>query len=332
MTPDFTTPAMQELSALEQWVCWKRVWRGNEPTKKPFMTDGFSASATDPTTWTTFAGVRRAVPTLGTDKGIGFVLGAPYSGIDVDSCREPNSGAIADWGMAIITALNSYAEISPSGTGVKIIARGTLPTPGRKTALKTVTPMVSWKSAAIEMYSAKRYFAITGLPVSNTRITIEPAQGALDALYTRFFGTVTDMSAEMSTGTTTTVLPSAGLEDEAVLEHARAAANGHRFRRLFDVGDISLYGSASEADAGLCALLLFWCGDDLEQVDRLFRRSALCRSKWTDRADYRERTIAFAASGKTDVYQRPDEIRRPLSERRARPVATGPSLSEQVIS
>jgi primase-polymerase (primpol)-like protein len=304
LSPDFTMLAIQELAALKQWVCWKRAWRGNEPTKVPLQTDGFSASTTDPTTWTTFRAVSKAVPTIGHDKGVGFVFTAadPYAGVDLDACREPKSGAIADWGMEIITELNSYTEISPSGTGVKIIAKGTLPRPGRKTALKSVAPMVTYKTAAIELYASKRYFTITAAHLGGTPKTIEPAQCALYALYLKYFGNAVAV-AETSDAATT--LPSsAGLKDDAVIEHARNAINGAHFRRLFDDGDTGRYGSASEADAGLCALLLFWCGNDVGQVDRLFRRSALCRSKWIERADYRERTIAFAASSKSDVFQR----------------------------
>jgi len=44
--------------------------------------------------------------------------------------------------------LNSYAEISPSGRGVHIIAKG-----------KTPAPL---KRDRIEMYSAERYFTVTG--------------------------------------------------------------------------------------------------------------------------------------------------------------------------
>jgi hypothetical protein len=40
-------------------------------------------------------------------------------GIDLDSCRDAN-GAIADWAQGVITRFNTYAEVSPSETGVKL--------------------------------------------------------------------------------------------------------------------------------------------------------------------------------------------------------------------
>ena len=53
-----------------------------------------------------------------------------------------------------------------------------------------------------------------------------------------------------------------------------------KFCRLFDDGDISDYqGDHSVADQGLCRLIAFRTQDP-EQIDRLFRLSALYRQKW----------------------------------------------------
>ena len=69
------------------------------------------------------------------------------------------------------------------------------------------------------------------------------------------------------------------LSDEAVIAKAFAAKNGEKFRRLWN-GDTTDYKSQSEADAALVASLAFWCSGDREQMDRLFRQSALMREKW----------------------------------------------------
>ena len=52
-------------------------------------------------------------------------------------------------------------------------------------------------------------------------------------------------------------------------------------------------GDHSRADLALCRLIAFYT-QDAEQVDRLFRASALSRAKWEHRADYREWTITKA--------------------------------------
>jgi putative DNA primase/helicase len=74
---------------------------------------------------------------------------------------------------------------------------------------------------------------------------------------------------------------------------------------LFDRGDCAGYASRSEADLALCGALAFWTRGDPEQIDRLFRRSALYRAKWNeDRGDmtYGARTIAVAIGRCTAFY------------------------------
>jgi primase-polymerase (primpol)-like protein len=93
------------------------------------------------------------------------------------------------------------------------------------------------------------------------------------------------------------------LDDEQVLEHARQAKNAAKFASLFDDGDTSTYeGDDSRADLALVGMLAFWTHDP-DQIDRLFRRSALYREKW-NRADYRERTIDAALNNAREMYRR----------------------------
>ena len=46
------------------------------------------------------------------------------------------------------------------------------------------------------------------------------------------------------------------------------------------MGEIPDGKSHSDADMSLASILAFWCGGDTEQMDRLFRKSGLMRSKW----------------------------------------------------
>jgi len=73
----------------------------------------------------------------------------------------------------------------------------------------------------------------------------------------------------------------ADLSDDELLERATSAANGEKFRRLWN-GDIGGYDSHSEADMALCTLLAFWTGGDCGRMDRLFRESGLIREKWDE--------------------------------------------------
>jgi len=68
------------------------------------------------------------------------------------------------------------------------------------------------------------------------------------------------------------------LSDESVIERASKSVNREKFKKLWN-GDIPSYESRSEADLALASILAFWCGRDIEQMDRLFRKSGLMRKK-----------------------------------------------------
>jgi primase-polymerase (primpol)-like protein len=115
-----------ELKALPSWVCWIMEPRipGEEATKIPYCALGnYRAKTNDPRTWTTFDEAWKAFCT-GRFSGIGFMLAPPHVGVDLDGCRDRDTGIIAAAAMSIILALNSYSEISQSGCGVKTILRG----------------------------------------------------------------------------------------------------------------------------------------------------------------------------------------------------------------
>ena len=95
----------------------------------------------------------------------------------------------------------------------------------------------------------------------------------------------------------------AELSDDEVIELCRKAKNATKFERLYDHGDISEYaGDDSRADQALISLMAFYTQDP-EQLDRVFRGSALYRpEKWGERWDYRRRTIEKALNGLTETY------------------------------
>jgi hypothetical protein len=82
--------------------------------------------------------------------GIGFVFCSadPYVGVDLDNCRDPEVGTVAEWAQKIIDSFaDSYVEASPSGTGVHIIFEGTLKDGAKKKK----------QSTGIEAYGQDRY-------------------------------------------------------------------------------------------------------------------------------------------------------------------------------
>jgi hypothetical protein len=65
--------------------------------------------------------------------GVGFVFteSDPFCGVDLDACVDPKTGGVASWAEGIVRELDSYAEFSPSGTGLHVLLRAKLPSRGQ---------------------------------------------------------------------------------------------------------------------------------------------------------------------------------------------------------
>ena len=279
----------QVLRGRRAWVTWRAEGQGDRNKKPPYdPRTGRLASCSDPATWASFAEALTAVEE-GAYDGIGFQLGPPFVGIDLDGCRDAETGVIDAAAMAIIGDINSYTEVSPSGKGVHILAIGILP-PGRR------------RTQGVELYDRDRYFTITGQHVPGTPLTIEERNPQLTALHKRLFGAeepprkVEPRAAQLQ-ASPSGEHASAPLTDEALLAKMRAANNGGWFERLWDGDWHGEYPSQSEADLAMCANLAFWTGRDPERMDSLFRQSGLFRPKWDEHRGprtYGEATIATA--------------------------------------
>ena len=120
--------ALAPLKALPNWVCWKWEWKVNKNgvgkwTKPPLRPDNPQryAKNNDPSTWGTYEEALAAFD-AGQCDGIGFnLLGTDIAAFDLDKCRDRTSGAIAPEAMAIVNRTQSYTEITPSGTGLRVI-------------------------------------------------------------------------------------------------------------------------------------------------------------------------------------------------------------------
>jgi len=295
-----------ELLSLPQWVLWEWLNRDGRWTKPLINPATFrNAKSNSPDTWGAFEKVRKAVES-GAYPGLGFVLWTtdPYCFIDLDKCRAPETGEIAPWALAVMRRFpGTYMEVSPSGTGIKILIRGKLIAGGK---VKTITAVGATPGAKIEIYD-KKYTTLTGHLVAGEVRVITDHQGELEALWGELFETE-DPEPFSEFQARTAVSESISEDDEAILARARGARNGDRIVRLLDHGDISAYGNdRSSADLALCNDLAFWFGKDAARMDRNFRRSPLFRPKWDavhggDGATYGQMTIAKAIADCADVY------------------------------
>ncbi len=270
-----------------QWICWKYVERDGGDTKCPVdPRTGQIADATDRAIWCSFEEALAAWRTLGC-AGVGFVFSEddPFTGIDLDDCLDLTGDPVPS-AREIIDEFNSYTEISPSGKGVKIfIVAAKRGSRCRSKAIKGF--------AETEIYSKGRFFTVTGRLLPGCPPTVERRQEQLDALCRRLWPPPP------------APLPGFHGSDDELIEKACTAANGERFKRLFE-GDTSPHGGDdSAADLALCNYLAFWTGKDPDRMDRLFRRSGLMREKWDERRGdrtYGQRTIDCAIASCSEVY------------------------------
>ena len=274
----------EELTGRRQWVAWRIGERDGKPSKFPYTPGtGKMAKSNSPATWRSYADACEAQRN-GAD-GIGFMFSKddPYAGVDLDKCRNPDTGAIASWAQRIVKRLNSYTEISPSGKGLHIIIRGTVPPGGNRTG----NLPAAWNAgdgAEVEMYSERRYFTMTGNQLAGTPGETREGDGELKALHDELFGARTPQKPEPAR-------PRLELDDDKFIERMAGASNGVKFEALWS-GDIRGYPSPSEADQALLNILAYWTQGDRARMERLFGKSALGqRKKWRERPDYRNRTI-----------------------------------------
>lgn len=178
------------LSSRMQWILWRTEDRGGKPTKVPVRTNGYSAKSNDPDTWSSFRAALHCYQQQPERyAGIGYVFASddPFAGIDLDGCRDPESGKVADWAKQIIVECGSYAEVSPSETGVKIFIQAKSPlASGRKVELPDAERVCD-KAPAIEIYDQLRYFAVTGYRLQGMSAEPLKRQEWLDKLCAAYF-------------------------------------------------------------------------------------------------------------------------------------------------
>ena len=290
----------QELAALRQWICWRLEPdpKGEKPRKVPYdPKTGRKASSTNPETWATLPEAMRA-QTKYLFTGVGFVFteAGGIVGVDIDHCRNED-GTFTEAAQAILDKYPSYTEISPSGAGLHIFYRGVMPGKGNKNS-----------ATGVEMYASARYFTMTGNRLEGAPEAIADGAQALPWIHENYIARKQARKRKAKKAARRVVLT-----DEQVLEKARTAQNAKDFTVLWEGRWQDKFASQSEADLALCCALAFWTSRDREQMDRLFRQSALFREKWdkvhhADGATYGEETLEQAIARTENVYSPGGEL------------------------
>ena len=256
------------LRARPQFVCWKYEWLDGKWKKIPYNPNtGNKASSVSPKTWSDFETACKAVDKYNFD-GVGIMFSRGLIGIDIDHCIDAD-GKVDESAREVINTVNSYTELSPSGTGVHILAFGELP--GTRT-----------RNGTFEMYQKGRFFTLTGKLFENQFRKIPKTaetETAIKLMYDKYVNVKKDLLREPTPVSDKPLTYS----DEEILAKCRKSVNADRFERLWG-GDWSQYagrGEQSSADAALVGMLAYYT-DDNYQIDRLFRQSGLMRDKWDE--------------------------------------------------
>ncbi|MGV3003825.1 phage NrS-1 polymerase family protein [Aerococcus urinaeequi] len=248
------------------FCCWKEEKGNGKKTKVPYNVKiGSRASSND---LSPFSSYGEAVKVMHDYTGIGFIVSHDICAIDLDECIN-EGGELNEIAQNVIAFFpNCYIEKSLSGSGLHIYF---------KTAnfdYDTDIYYINNRKLNIEVYIArvtKRFPTITGDVFQD---------GILEDMTDTLPQFLEVFMMRLSTVTPNDVDESISyLSDESVIEKANKSVNGEKFKKLWN-GDIPSYESRSEADLALASILAFWCGRNIEQMDRLFRKSRLMRNKW----------------------------------------------------
>lgn len=262
----------QELRELKQWVYWRWDWIYTRAawSKPPYLTSNQRADISNSGNFYSFDVIRNYLD-YGFD-GIGFVLldSDNYIGIDFDDCIDLKTRGYKDWIKPFLEIASTYAEISPSGSGIKMFFN-------LNSDFEISQHVYASDEGRVELYQRRRYFTITGQRLDGFDQNISDSADDFEKLYELINQTFTD-----KVGTKDSSNP--------LYDKISSSVHGDKFHKLL-AGDLSDFnGDWSRADLSLCWLFARYGQNDFAEIDAHFRKSALYREKW-EREDYRCSTI-----------------------------------------
>jgi putative DNA primase/helicase len=293
----------EEMKSIKQWVCYKAMPRGNKITKVPVNPiNGTPIDSNKEDNWLDF---EQAIHYTGNNvvTGIGFVFTDKddFVGIDIDACVD-EVGQFNQVSEEILCQFEgrAYAEYSPSGQGIHLITKGIKETNRSKNS-----------EYGLEIYQNKRYFTVTGNMLDGFS-DIQWSSDKINSICKTFLEKGEEEEQVMLS------IDREEKTDEDLLEIMFRSKNGHRLRSLYDGDWQSYYSSQSEADLAFCNALAFYTQKDADQIDNLFRKSGLYRSKWdgihyADGSTYGNIVIEKAVRDTGTVYN-PSDVRKSASK------------------
>ena len=328
---------LDELKQMKVWICWNYMEKDGKRTKVPISASGNKTGTDEPhrDTWVTFDEVKAAAAEKHYS-GVGFVIPEGWFFLDID--HKPLDDPYV---MKMLERFGSYAEKSVSGEGIHIYGKcdfSQIPTELQKGEKKRQRLHRRYyqknPNNGTELYIGgltNRYAVFTGNVIQDN-----PLIDCTNAILVTLDKDMLRQNKKKNIQSPPISIPkkSASLDDEAfdIVCNLRKQKNSEKFCKLYDGGDFSDYGSQSEADCALCAIIAFRTGPDPDAIDNIFRGSALYREKW-ERDNYREETITKGIEACGGIYHRtlmphPDFIR--FNDMTGEPYVVVPLLAQHV--
>lgn len=275
--------------------------QGHKRSKIPYSPiTRHKISTTKPEEWASYETALKAYneATRPQDCGLGFLLGDGWGCLDIDNIAPNGLNPQDIDNPAVYKALDltgwGYSEISQSKTGIHCFFK-----------LEDEPPKHHNKNKEAEIYTGGRFIAMTGnkiqpdQPPKTSFLDLDQFKLLLDA-----YGLKEISKAEQAMTDPDAVLNiPPNHPDYIVMMKALASKTGQRVAMLFFDGihpDPKINQDHSRKDLSLCNDLALFTNGNASQIDRLFRRSALYRSKWDEprgALTYGQRTIQLAIKG-----------------------------------
>lgn len=271
------------LKNIPNWIRWKiEIGDNGKPTKVPYRLDGRKAASTRSEDWTEY---HAAVTNTKIDntQGVGFVVNGGIVGFDLDGCRDPKTGDISPWAQSIVDALDSYTEVTPSQTGVRVWVRGELPGTDK---VFNLNPAVGFgDKVKIEVFTDGRYFTVTGNPFYEDSVDLEARD--LTKVYQLCHDIRSQYPAPIKPKSTATPTTQSDRQSTPVVQtgffnHGKLSVlmNGViKSTEPFVIEDVHgnslTYASHSEADMALATVLAIEYGNVPEKMSSEFKKSPL---------------------------------------------------------
>ena len=166
--------ALEPLKAIDRWVLWRFEVVDGKRAKVPYAPSGLKAKTNDATTWSSYAAVIAAFDS-GDYNGIGFCLrNSSICAFDLDHCHNPETGLVHLWANTLVhERAKSYAEITPSGEGLRIIGFGTGPRLLRKQKVDAEMSCESYRDC-------EKYITISGNQLNGSANQLINIDAAMD--------------------------------------------------------------------------------------------------------------------------------------------------------